>query len=131
MSNALPLLEQLRDKLQVRNYLCLHRAGQDLPDWSVSFNQLLETPGKPPAVDIGPDDTADIIYTSGTTGLPKGVVLTQEKVACGRMWVSALGVYRTRYGVIRAQDCFPFFTSSGCSSVMMIWLYGGNVHILE
>ena len=132
MSGALPLVEQVRDRLRVRNYLCLHRTGEDLPDWGISFNQLLEKPGKPPAVDIGPHDTADIIYTSGTTGLPKGVVLTQaNKVACGRMWCSALMVYRTRYGVIRAQDCFPFFTSSGCSSVMMIWLYGGNVHIHE
>ncbi len=132
MSSTLPLVEQVRDRMQVRNYLCLHRTGEDLPDWCISFNELLETPGKPPAVEIGPHDTADIIYTSGTTGLPKGVVLTQaNKVACGRMWSSSLMMYRTRYGAVRFQNCFPFFTSSGCSTNMMIWLYTGNVQILE
>ena len=130
--DALPLVGQIRGRLKVRNYVCLHRAGQELPDWTVSYNQLLEAQGKPPVEDIRPQDMADIIYTSGTTGLPKGVVLTQaNKVACGRLFGTALGFSRMHYGVPRLQNAFPFFTSTGCSTVMMIWLYFAPVLIIE
>lgn len=130
--DALPLVGQIRDRLKVRNYVCLHKAGQELPHWSVSYDGLLREAGKPPAVDIRPQHIADIIYTSGTTGLPKGVVLTQSnKVACGRLFGTALGFARTHYGVHRLQNAFPFFTSTGCSTVMMIWLYFAPVLVIE
>lgn len=132
LHDALPLVEKIRDRLKVTNYVSLHRVGQRLPDWAVSYDQLLERSGNPPGVDICPQDVADIIYTSGTTGLPKGVVLTQaNKVACGRLFGTALGFSRAHYGVPRLQNAFPFFTSSGCSTVMMIWLYFAPVLILE
>ena len=130
--DALPLVDKIRDRLHVINYVCLHKAGQQLPDWAVSYDQLLQGSGMLPRVNIETEDVADIIYTSGTTGLPKGVVLTQaNKVACGRLFGTALGFSRKRYGVHRLQNAFPFFTSSGCSTVMMIWLYFAPVLILE
>ena len=130
--DALPLVEQIRDRLKVKNYICIHKAGQELPDWTVSYDQLMNSEAKMVSVGILPEDIADIIYTSGTTGLPKGVVLTQSnKVACGRLFGTALGFSRVRYGVHRLQLVFPFFTSTGCSTVMMIWLYFAPVLILE
>jgi acyl-CoA synthetase (AMP-forming)/AMP-acid ligase II len=132
LHDALPLVEKIRNRLKVSNYICLHRAGQQLPDWAVSYGQLLDESGNLPSVAIGPEQVADIIYTSGTTGLPKGVVLTEaNKVACGRLFGTALGFSRQHYGVPRLQNAFPFFTSSGCSTVMMIWLYFAPVLILE
>ena len=130
--DALPLVEQIRERLKVKTYICLSKEGQGLPDWTVSYDSLTETKEAPAVVDIGPDDVADIIYTSGTTGLPKGVVLTQgNKVACGRLVGTGLGLSRLYYGVPSIQNVFPFFTSSGCSSVMMLWLYFGVKVILE
>ena len=130
--DALPLVEQIRERLKIKTYICLTKAEQNLPDWTVSYDRLLETKEAPPPIDIDPDDVADIIYTSGTTGLPKGVVLTQgNKVACGRLLGTGLGLSRLYYGVPSIQNVFPFFTSSGCSSVMMIWLYFGIKVILE
>jgi acyl-CoA synthetase (AMP-forming)/AMP-acid ligase II len=132
LSDASPLVEKIRDRLKVANYICLHKAGRQAPDWAIPYSRLIEESGNPPRVDIGPEQVADIIYTSGTTGLPKGVVLTEaNKVACGRLFGTALGFSRTRYGVPRLQNAFPFFTSSGCSTVMMIWLYFAPVLILE
>lgn len=130
--DAMPLLGKIRNGLKVRNYVCIHRAGEEVPEWAVSYDRLSKGWGKPPVVDVCPEDVADIIYTSGTTGLPKGVVLTQaNKVACGRLFGTALGFSRMRYGVPRLQNAFPFFTSTGCSTVMMIWLYFAPVLILE
>lgn len=130
--DALPLVEQLRERLNVETYICLSKEGQDLPDWTVSYDRLLDTREAPQPVDIQSDDVADIIYTSGTTGLPKGVVLTQDnKVACGRLVGTGLGLSRLYYGVPSVQNVFPFFTSSGCSSVMMMWLCFGVKVILE
>ena len=126
-------VEPLRDCLRVKTYVGIEKEGQSLPSWiASSYDKLLATTSALPEVDIAPDDVADILYTSGTTGLPKGVVLTQSnKVACGRMVGTALGLSRVYYGVPRIQNVFPFFTSSGVSSVMMMWLYFAPVVILE
>lgn len=128
----LPLVDQLRDRLNIKSYVGVEKKGQELPGWVESFTELMASSGSLPEVSIGPDDEADILYTSGTTGLPKGVVLTQaNKVACGRLIGASLGLSRLHHGVPRIQNCFPFFTSSGCSSTMMLWLYFAPVLILE
>ncbi len=128
----IPLVDQIRDRLKAGVFVGIEQKGQNLPDWVTPFSQLLEVEKMPSVVDSKPEDVADIIYTSGTTGLPKGVVLTQaNKVAFGRMLGGSLGFRRVHYGVPRLQNVFPFFTSSGCSSVMMMWLYYAPVVILE
>jgi long-chain acyl-CoA synthetase len=128
----LPLVEQALDRLNAKVFVGIEQEKHDLPDWATPYSQLLKTADNLPEIIIDPEDTADIIYTSGTTGLPKGVVLTQaNKVACGRMLGGSLGFRRLHSGVPRLQNVFPFFTSSGCSSVMMMWLYYAPVVILE
>ena len=47
--DALPLVKQIRERLKVKTYVCLAKEGKALPDWTVSFNKLLDTKQAPPA----------------------------------------------------------------------------------
>jgi long-chain acyl-CoA synthetase len=48
------------------------------PNDGVAWEDVIETQGALPDVDIDPDDDASIFYTSGTTGFPKGAQLTHR-----------------------------------------------------
>jgi len=131
-STFIAQLEELRDKIKIKEYVCIDKGGESVPQWAVPFSKLLSTKGAPPKVSLKPEDEADLLYTSGTTGLPKGVVLTQaNKVACGRLLGSVISAVRLHYAPQRVQNVFPFFTSTGVSSVTMSWLYYANTVILE
>ena len=127
------LVMELRGKIpQLKDIICIEKDDQPVPEWAVSYSELLERGGPLPDVSIYPEDDADIIYTSGTTGRPKGVVLTEaNKIATGRLHGAAWGFHRKHYGYIRHQTPFPFFTSTGVSSHIMSWLWYGFYFIWE
>ncbi|MCP4120509.1 MAG: long-chain fatty acid--CoA ligase, partial [Bacteroidetes bacterium] len=131
-NDYLELIDEIRADLNIKNYICIEKQETPLPDWTVSFAGLLASQGAVPEVKVLPSDEADLLYTSGTTGFPKGVVLTQSaKVSCGQMVGASWGCSRKHYGSERIQNVFPFFTSTGVSSVLMSWLYYGMTVILE
>ena len=126
------LVDEIRAGLAIKGLVCIDKDGAAPPDWAVPFSDLLNSQGPPPEVSISPKDEADLLYTSGTTGMPKGVILTQSaKVACGRMIGASWGSSRKYYGFDKIQNVFPFFTSTGVSSVVMTWLYYGMTVVLE
>lgn len=127
-------IDVIRSRIaRLKKIILLTRDETIVPSWGISIHELLA--GKRPLRIHTPlvgTDISDLIYTTGTTGNPKGCILTHgSKVACGRMIGVSLGLRRLWTGWERCQNPFPFFTSSGISSMFMPWLYYGYTEILE
>ena len=117
----------------LKKFILLAKDESLVPSWALSFRELQDPELRKRArVKIRNDDQADLIYTTGTTGRPKGCILIHaNKIACGRMIGMTQGYRRLWHGWDRVQNAFPFFTSTGVSSVYMPWLYYGYTMILE
>jgi long-chain acyl-CoA synthetase len=50
------------------------------PIWKIGMLTAATSPPDLPAVELGPDDVAEVIFTSGATSEPKGVVLTHRNI---------------------------------------------------
>jgi fatty-acyl-CoA synthase len=79
----------LREKDARCNYLQILQEAREGQEMALRHVVLLDAPswremidgGQPyPAIDIDPNDVANIQYTSGTTGSPKGVLLTHRNL---------------------------------------------------
>jgi long-chain acyl-CoA synthetase len=68
-------------------------------------------PSGPPAVEVGPEDTAYIQYTGGTTGLPKGAVLSHQNVMADLLITQRWIGWEAGKGL--ACSGFPFFHIAG------------------
>jgi acyl-CoA synthetase (AMP-forming)/AMP-acid ligase II len=107
-SDLTPLLDQMpAARRGMQATVCIEKEGDPPPEGTLSFARLTEAPEALPAVELSPDDEADLLYTTGTTGRPKGVILTQaNKLACGRMLGATWGLQRKHYSCARAQNAF-------------------------
>jgi 3-oxocholest-4-en-26-oate---CoA ligase len=82
------VIEKVRERLPLvkRWYMVADESGNDVPEWAVSYEQIVNR-------DVGEVDTSAasvddmlFLYTGGTTGMPKGVMWRQEDLllALGR-----------------------------------------------
>ncbi len=101
-------LPELRDVVVLRG---------DAPDGTMAYQSFLarakdvsSDAAKRRAVEIDPDDIADVLFTSGTTGKPKGVMCTHaQNLRVFDTWSSIVGLREDdRYLVV-----LPFFHSFG------------------
>ncbi|MEW6271663.1 MAG: class I adenylate-forming enzyme family protein [Thermodesulfobacteriota bacterium] len=94
-----------------------------------------------PEVALDPEDDATIFYTSGTTGFPKGVLGTHRNI-CGNLlslaFVVTRGALRSGMQAAAAEPgaqsvhlvSVPFFHATGCHSILVANLAGGNRLVL-
>jgi long-subunit acyl-CoA synthetase (AMP-forming) len=59
-------------------------------DGHPSLGDLLACTADPPALGVGPDETAVLPYSSGTSGWPKGVLLTHRNLVANLQQVCAV-----------------------------------------
>ena len=95
----------------------------DAAGGSVSFNDLIATPGTPPQVAINPQDLVALPYSSGTTGLPKGVMLTHRNLVANVLQTDAADHYEHDRDTTIA--FLPFFHIYGLEVICLLGLWSG------
>jgi crotonobetaine/carnitine-CoA ligase len=88
----------------------------------LSYAEVADAGGPPPAVEINPGDTMSIVFTSGTTGLPKGCVLSHGYYTRSG-WTSAYGLQLSEQDSIYAP--LPLFHGGGRMLVLTAALVMG------
>ena len=108
---------EIRDQLKELKYVIvdLNETPDDfnLPEGTISLQEVMEAPDDDIEAEISLDDLAMLMYTAGTTGLPKGVMFWQGKMLGGNNIQSLAGLVRF---LTREDDilftCLPLFHSN-------------------
>ena len=80
-----------------------------------SLRDLLATTAEPPALEVGPEDTAVLPYSSGTTGLAKGVILTHRNLVANLCQIEPLFDVKPETKILAV---LPFFHIYGMTVMM-------------
>lgn len=99
---------------------------------TLCFNRLIEQgSGRPPSVEINPDDDIAVLqYTGGTTGIPKGAMLTHFSIFANVIQSAQWGGYFTRRGEERILLVIPMFHIYGQTVGMLLSAWNGSMVIL-
>jgi long-chain acyl-CoA synthetase len=107
----------------------LHRKVQPGDEAHDFMDLVAKYPADPPAVEVGPDDTAALLYTGGTTGVSKGVVLSHRHCMTVVQQMEAWFV-GAQEGDERLIAVFPFFHVAGFTAMMNQSVYKAYTLIL-
>jgi long-chain acyl-CoA synthetase len=121
LRKALPFAEGVR-----YSFLNLRRMSTIPDDGRHStFEQLTETEGDLPAVEVDPrQDIAVLQYTGGSTGLSKAAMLTHANLFCNAVQTEIWAI-GTEYGKERILAALPFSHAFGMSAVMNVGIVLG------
>ena len=107
----LPILEDIRDKLETAKTIVLISEAEDRPDTKLKFaaeyEELLQSvSGDYAFPDLDENTKATTFYTTGTTGNPKGVYFSHRQLVLHTLAVAvACGSYHT-IGRFRSNDVY-------------------------
>jgi long-chain acyl-CoA synthetase len=83
------------------------------------FSKLLSrSSGRPPRVEIDPDDLACLQYTGGTTGMPKGAMLSHRNLVASTTQIRSFLLYDHGEAEDIALAVMPFFHVYGMNGLM-------------
>jgi acyl-CoA synthetase (AMP-forming)/AMP-acid ligase II len=88
-----------------------------------SLRDLLGTSAEPPALEVGPGDTAVLPYSSGTTGHAKGVILTHRNLVANLCQIKPLVHLDENIKLIAV---LPFFHIYGMTVLMNNGIANGS-----
>lgn len=89
-----------------------------------SLRQLIRaSSGRPPAVNLKPEDLACLQYTGGTTGLPKGAMLSHRNLVASLCQIRTFLLAGHQDAQDTALAIMPFFHVYGMNGLMNLSIY--------
>lgn len=110
-ADFLPILEDIRDKLETAKIIVLICETEDRPEprlkFAAEYEELLQSVSAAYAFpDLDENTKATMFYTTGTTGNPKGVYFSHRQLVLHTLGVAiACGAYHT-IGRFRSNDVY-------------------------
>lgn len=122
IQDYMPWLKRLLAPLQLR------RQGKWVPvQYGAgvhSLRQLIRaSSGRPPVVDLKPEDLACLQYTGGTTGLPKGAMLSHRNLVASLCQIRTFLLAGHQDAQDTALAIMPFFHVYGMNGLMNLSIY--------